>query len=122
VITKDAKSKKGIFTVHQIKDKYYYEIPKGELGKQFLLNTQISKTTLGVGYGGQQLSSRMVYWELNGNKINLRSGPEDSHRPSREGRQQRCDSDELSRGGFQRRQRVGRHRCGSLVYRRHRRV
>jgi hypothetical protein len=73
VITKDAKSKKGIFTVHQIKDKYYYEIPKGELGKQFLLNTQISKTTLGVGYGGQQLSSRMVYWELNGNKINLRS-------------------------------------------------
>ena len=28
VITKDAKSKKGIFTVHQVKDKYYYEIPK----------------------------------------------------------------------------------------------
>ena len=24
VITKDAKSKKGIFTVHQVKDKYYF--------------------------------------------------------------------------------------------------
>ncbi|HYL39278.1 MAG TPA: DUF5117 domain-containing protein, partial [Bryobacteraceae bacterium] len=73
VITKDAKSKKGIFTVHQIKDKYFYEIPKGEFGKEFLFNTQIAKTTLGVGYGGQQLSSRVVYWELNGNKVNLRS-------------------------------------------------
>ena len=28
VITKEAKSKKGVFTVHQIKDKYYYEIPR----------------------------------------------------------------------------------------------
>jgi uncharacterized protein DUF4953/uncharacterized protein DUF5117/uncharacterized protein DUF5118 len=73
VITKDAKTKKGVFTVHQVKDKYYYEIPKSELGKEFLLNTQIAKTTLGVGYGGQQLSSRVVYWELNGNKVNLRS-------------------------------------------------
>ena len=73
VITKDAKSKKGVFTVHQIKDKYYYEIPKSELGKEFLFNTQIAKTTIGVGYGGQQLSSHVVYWELKGNKVNLRS-------------------------------------------------
>lgn len=36
VITKDAKSTPGIFTVHQIKDKYYYEIPNAELGKDFL--------------------------------------------------------------------------------------
>ena len=28
VITKDAKTKEGIFKVHQIKDKYFYEIPK----------------------------------------------------------------------------------------------
>ena len=73
VITKEAKSKKGIFTVHTVKDKYYYEIPDSELHKEFLLNTQIAKTTIGVGYGGQQLSSRVVYWEKNGNKINLRT-------------------------------------------------
>jgi hypothetical protein len=73
VITKDAKSKTGIFTVHSIKDKYYYEIPKSELNKQFLWNTQIAKTTEGAGYGGQQLASRVVRWELNGNKVNLRS-------------------------------------------------
>ena len=73
VITKEAKSKKGIFTVHQVKDKYYYEIPKSELGKEFLWVTQIAKTTVGVGYGGQSLGNRVVRWEQNENKIFLRN-------------------------------------------------
>ncbi|HBR56312.1 MAG TPA: hypothetical protein DEA22_02380 [Blastocatellia bacterium] len=73
VITKDAKSKPGVFTVHQIKDKYYYEIPKNEIDKEFLWVTQIERTTVGVGYGGQALGRRVVRWERNDNKINLRS-------------------------------------------------
>ncbi len=72
VITKDAKSKKGLFNVHQVKDKYYYEIPKVQLKKEFLWVAQIAHTTLGVGYGGQSLGSRVVLWELKGNKVNLR--------------------------------------------------
>jgi hypothetical protein len=67
VITKDAKSKKGVFTVHQVKDKYYYEIPKSEMGKDFLWVSQIQRTTLGVGYGGQALGNRVVRWELGEN-------------------------------------------------------
>ena len=51
VITKDAKTSKGLFTVHQIKERYYYEIPKAELGKDLLWNSQIAKTTAGAGYG-----------------------------------------------------------------------
>lgn len=73
VITKDAKTKKGIFSVHQVKDKYYYEIPKTEFGKQFLWVTQIARTTLGVGYGGQALTRRVVRWELNESKVLLRN-------------------------------------------------
>ncbi len=73
VITKDAKTKNGIFKVHQIKDKYYYEIPKSELGKEFLWVSQIAKTTIGVGYGGQALGNRVVKWEQLENKIFLRS-------------------------------------------------
>lgn len=73
VITKDAKTKKGVFSVHQVKDKFYYEIPKTELGKEFLWVTQIARTTLGVGYGGQALGQRVVRWERNENKINLRN-------------------------------------------------
>ena len=72
VITKEAKSKKGLFTVHQVKEKYFYEIPKSELGKEYLWVSQIARTTLGVGYGGQALGSRVVRWELTGNKVNLR--------------------------------------------------
>lgn len=72
VITKEAKSKKGLFTVHTVKDKYYYEIPKSEFGKEYLWVSQIAKTTIGVGYGGQALGNRVVKWEHSGNKVHLR--------------------------------------------------
>jgi len=73
VITKEAKSDAGIFTVHSLKDKTYYEIPKGELGKEFLWVSQIAKTTIGVGYGGQAAGNRVVKWERKGNRILLRN-------------------------------------------------
>ncbi len=72
VITKDAKSDEGVFTIHTIKEKVYYEIPKSELGKEFLWVSQIAKTTLGVGYGGQAAGNRVVKWERKGNRILLR--------------------------------------------------
>lgn len=72
VITKDAKTKEGVFKVHQIKDKFFYEIPANELDKEFLWVTQIARTTLGVGYGGQALGNRVVRWEKRDDKINLR--------------------------------------------------
>ncbi len=71
VITKDAKTSKGLFTVHQVKERYYYEIPKTELGKDFLWNSQIARTAVGVGYGGGQLTDRVVRWELMGNRVLL---------------------------------------------------
>src|SRR5689334_1153936 len=73
VITKDAKSDAGVFTVHNVKDKIYYEIPKSELNKEFLWVSQIAKTTLGVGYGGQAAGNRVVKWERHGNRILLRN-------------------------------------------------
>jgi hypothetical protein len=73
VITKEAKSDEGIFTVHTIKDKVYYEIPKSELNKEFLWVSQIARTTLGVGYGGQAAGNRVVKWERKGNRILLRN-------------------------------------------------
>jgi hypothetical protein len=73
VITKDAKSKKGIFTVHQIKERYYYEIPKQELDKDFLWRTGIARTAIGAGFGSRPVVKRVVRWELSGNKVNLRN-------------------------------------------------
>jgi hypothetical protein len=73
VITKEAKSDEGVFTIHTVKDKVYYEIPKSELNKEFLWVSQIAKTTLGAGYGGQAAGNRVVKWERKGNRILLRS-------------------------------------------------
>src|SRR6476661_10208746 len=73
VITKEAKSDDGVFTVHTIKEKVYYEIPKAELGKEFLWVSQIAKTTLGAGYGGQAAGNRVVKWERKNNRILLRN-------------------------------------------------
>src|SRR5688500_20128931 len=73
VITKDAKTDEGVFKVHTIKDKVYYEIPKSELNKEFLWVSQIAKTTLGVGYGGQAAGNRVVKWKRKGNRILLRN-------------------------------------------------
>jgi Met-zincin/Domain of unknown function (DUF5117)/Domain of unknown function (DUF5118) len=72
VITKDAKTKKGLFIVHQIGERIFYEIPKAELNTQLLWNTQIAKTTVGVGYGGAQVTNRVVTWELHNNRVYLR--------------------------------------------------
>ena len=73
VITKEAKTDEGVFKVHTIKEKVYYEIPKSELEKEFLWVSQIAKTTLGVGYGGQAAGNRVVRWERRGNRILLRN-------------------------------------------------
>ncbi len=72
VITKEAKSKKGLFTVYQIGERFFYEIPKKELGKQYLWNTQIAKTTVGAGYGGGQVTEKVVEWEMRNNRVYLR--------------------------------------------------
>lgn len=71
VVTKDAKTSTGLFTVHRIADRFYYEIPKSELDKEFLWNTRIAKTTLGVAFGGALTSERVVRWHRNANKLLL---------------------------------------------------
>ncbi|MEE9235876.1 MAG: zinc-dependent metalloprotease [Candidatus Acidoferrales bacterium] len=73
VITEEAVSDPGVFTVHRIKEKFYYEIPPGELGQEFLWVSQIAKTTLGVGYGGQAVGNRVVRWERHGDRVLLRN-------------------------------------------------
>jgi hypothetical protein len=73
VITSDAVTDDGVFTVHRIKDRLYYEIPKAQLGREFLWVSQIAKTTLGAGFGGQAAGNRVVKWERRGDRILLRA-------------------------------------------------
>src|SRR5229473_7899403 len=73
VITKDAKSDTGVFVVHHVKQKYFYEIPKKEFGKDFLLITTQAKTQSGLGYGGDYINTQVIRWEREGDRILLRS-------------------------------------------------
>ena len=73
VITDEAETDEGVFTVHQLDDKVFYEIPEVELGKEFLWVSQIARTTQGVGYGGQSLGNRVVTWERQGDRVLLKS-------------------------------------------------
>ena len=73
VITDEAESDEGVFTVHRLDDKVFYEIPPAELGQEFLWVSQIARTTEGVGYGGQALGNRVVKWERRAEQVLLKS-------------------------------------------------
>jgi hypothetical protein len=73
IITKDAKSQKGIFLTHKVGDKYYFEIPKKHLGKDMLLVSRISKIPNGLGGGyfnaGTSTNEQLIVWEKFQEKI-----------------------------------------------------
>ncbi|MFC0602941.1 zinc-dependent metalloprotease [Winogradskyella pulchriflava] len=72
VITKDAKSDKGLFTVHSLDDKFYYEIPDSLFDREMLMVTRISKTASGLGFGGGKQNEQVLRWEKKGKKVVLR--------------------------------------------------
>ncbi|OUS00512.1 zinc-dependent metalloprotease [Flavobacteriales bacterium 33_180_T64] len=72
VITKDAKSDKGLFTVHTLNDKYYYEIPDSLFDREMLMVTRISKTANGLGFGGGKQNEQVLRWQKKGKKVVLR--------------------------------------------------
>lgn len=63
IIPEDAKSMMGLLNVHQVKDKYYFEIPDSVFGRDILAITRIAKTPAGAGYGGEQANKEMFRFE-----------------------------------------------------------
>ena len=62
-----------MFTVHRIGAKLLFEIPRNQFGKDQLLVTEIAKTVLGSGYGGQAVGNRVLQWELRDDRVYLRT-------------------------------------------------
>ena len=48
VITDKAKTDEGLFNVHKVEDKYYFEIPDSLLGREILVVNRISKAAAGM--------------------------------------------------------------------------
>jgi len=73
VITAEATSDSGLFIVHRIADKLYYEIPLAALEKEMLLVSRRARTAEGIGYGGEENNTQTVRWQRHDTKILLRS-------------------------------------------------
>lgn len=72
VITKEAKSDDGLFTVHEIDGKYFFEMSDSLMGRDMLMVTRIAKTAAGIGFGGGKTNTQVLRWDKIDKKIHLR--------------------------------------------------
>jgi len=76
IVTKEAKSDEGLFTVHKVDKKYYFEIPNKLLDKDMLLVSRLSKlpSDLGGGYvnAGSETNEQLVIWQRFQDKVLLK--------------------------------------------------
>jgi hypothetical protein len=72
VITKDAETDPGLFAVHKVEDKHYYEIPDSLFNREMLMVSRISKTATGIGFGGGKINTQVLRWEKKPKKVLLR--------------------------------------------------
>ncbi|MEO7502847.1 MAG: zinc-dependent metalloprotease [Gemmatimonadaceae bacterium] len=77
VITRDAKTRAGMFKTHIIGDRLYFEIPRQELNRDMLMVGRFERAAVTPGdfegYGGDQFTERVLRWERSGNRVVLRS-------------------------------------------------
>lgn len=76
VITSDAQSDDGLFTLHKVGSKYYFEIPESILEKEILIVSRISGHVKGLNFGGAGMKSRpqqVIRFQKKDDKLLLRS-------------------------------------------------
>ncbi len=72
IITKDAVSDSGLFTVHKVKKDYYYEIPDTLFNKEMLMVSRIAKTASNLGFGGGKANTQVLRWDKRDDQVLLR--------------------------------------------------
>ncbi|MFS4454975.1 zinc-dependent metalloprotease [Maribacter sp. 2304DJ31-5] len=72
VITSDAKTDAGLFDVHVVDNKHYYEIPDSLFNREMLMVSRISKTASNIGFGGGKINTQVLRWEKKDKKVLLR--------------------------------------------------
>lgn len=72
IITDKAVSDDGLFTVHEVDDKLYYEIADSLLDREMLMVSRIAATANNIGYGGMKTNTQVLRWQRHKNNILLR--------------------------------------------------
>ncbi|MEM6345250.1 MAG: zinc-dependent metalloprotease [Bacteroidota bacterium] len=76
IVTTKAVSDTGLFTVHKVGSKYYFELANDLLEQEILVVSRIAGTVEGLSFGGAGMKSRpqqVIRWQRMENKILLRS-------------------------------------------------
>jgi len=73
VITAKAKSDAGMFTVHEVDGKFFFEIPNNLLGREILMISRIAKTATGIGFGGEKLGQQTLIFTRRGDNIDMKT-------------------------------------------------
>lgn len=76
IITEEAVTDSGLFIVHKIVDKYFFEIPEEILDREILVVTRMSGYVKGLSFGGAGMKTRpqqVIRWQKHDNKLLLRS-------------------------------------------------
>jgi len=82
VITDKAVTDAGVFAVHKVEDRWYFELPDSLLGRDHLLVTRIAGVPAGIGgflSAGSSVNERLVRFERSGDRILLRSLATDAY-------------------------------------------
>ena len=68
IIKSHAITRRGLFSVHKVEDKYYFEIPDSLLGRDILVVCRIAQGAAGIrpeytGYAGDQVGNTVIRFE-----------------------------------------------------------
>lgn len=85
LINSHAVTDSGLFIVHKVRDKYYYEIPDSLFGRDMLMVTRVAKSADGFAYGGQEINNQVLRWSVHDRQVllkiisydNISSDPDD---------------------------------------------
>ncbi len=69
VITAEAKTQAGLLKVHEVKGRYYFEIPKELLGKELLMVATATQVPSGADHVGKSLNEDVVRFIQKENKV-----------------------------------------------------
>jgi len=72
VITPRAITKSGVFKIHSVGSRLYFEIPRAELGKDYVIVTTLAGTPDEIGIRGTQGGNNLVRFERRDNRIFVR--------------------------------------------------
>lgn len=73
VITDKAKTDNGLFKVHRLDNKYFYEIPDSLFDREMLVVTRYAKTpTVDGTYGGEELNEQVWKWQRRDRQVFIR--------------------------------------------------